>query len=196
MIVGLAPAGASAVTASGWQPPQLKQASAIPVGPAKSGHSAALSKPDQTAQALAEEAKSLHSEASRLLPKPYSAELMAGGAEVTGSFPVTLVSLSGRAPYAASAKPSQRVKVTVADHKAAQRSGVQGLLFSMAGTSTAPGRAKIRVDYSAFRGAYGGDWASRLRLVQLPGCALTTPAVPRCRVRTPCPRSTTPIPAR
>ncbi|MFJ5075093.1 RHS repeat-associated core domain-containing protein [Streptomyces sp. NPDC088553] len=187
VLTGLVPASAAAVTTSGWQPPQLKQPSAIPVAPARSGHSAALSRPDQTALALAEAAASRHPNPSRLPSKPYSAELTASGAEDAESFPVTLVSLSGRAPHAAPAKPSQRVKVTVADHEAARRSGVQGLLFSMAGTSTAPGRAKIRVDYSALRDTYGGDWASRLRLVQLPGCALTTPAVPRCRVRTPLP---------
>ncbi|WP_188195970.1 polymorphic toxin-type HINT domain-containing protein [Nonomuraea sp. SYSU D8015] len=39
----------------------------------------------------------------------------------------------------------------------------------------------LRFDYSAFRHAYGGDWAARLRLVELPACALTgTPGVGDC----------------
>ncbi|SMD21132.1 RHS repeat-associated core domain-containing protein [Kibdelosporangium aridum] len=33
----------------------------------------------------------------------------------------------------------------------------------------------VEVDYSGFRDAYGGDWASRLKLAVLPDCALTTP---------------------
>ncbi|MFI6317215.1 RHS repeat-associated core domain-containing protein [Nonomuraea sp. NPDC050556] len=33
--------------------------------------------------------------------------------------------------------------------------------------------------------AYGGDYGSRLRLVQLPECALTTPELAQCRTRTP-----------
>ncbi|MBG0568030.1 RHS repeat domain-containing protein [Actinoplanes aureus] len=43
------------------------------------------------------------------------------------------------------------------------------------------GQAKVAVDYSGFRYAYGGDWASRLRLWSVPACALTTPDVPACR---------------
>ncbi|MEU4214069.1 RHS repeat-associated core domain-containing protein [Actinoplanes sp. NPDC026623] len=39
----------------------------------------------------------------------------------------------------------------------------------------------VSIDYSAFAGAYGGDWASRLRLVTLPECALTTPDAPGCQ---------------
>ncbi|MEV4440590.1 hypothetical protein AB0K09_16505, partial [Streptomyces sp. NPDC049577] len=51
--------------------------------------------------------------------------------------------------------------------------------------SSGSARLRVQVDYSSFRGAYGGDWASRLRLVQLPACALTAPERPECRVRTP-----------
>src|SRR5262249_28304147 len=47
------------------------------------------------------------------------------------------------------------------------------------------GRAAVQIDYSGFRHAVGGDWASRLRLEQLPACALTTPERAECRSRTP-----------
>jgi RHS repeat-associated core domain len=50
------------------------------------------------------------------------------------------------------------------------------------------GRIGLEVDYSAFRNAYGGDWATRLRLVALPECAVSTPE------RTEC--AGTPIPTR
>src|SRR5262249_39797275 len=33
---------------------------------------------------------------------------------------------------------------------------------------------RLSVDYSSFAGAYGGDYAGRLRLVALPECALST----------------------
>ncbi|WP_327129673.1 polymorphic toxin-type HINT domain-containing protein [Streptomyces sp. NBC_01727] len=39
---------------------------------------------------------------------------------------------------------------------------------------------RVTVDYSTFRYAYGGNFASRLRLVALPACALTTPKVKGC----------------
>ncbi|MFG2605745.1 RHS repeat-associated core domain-containing protein [Streptomyces sp. NPDC048514] len=44
----------------------------------------------------------------------------------------------------------------------------------------APGPVGVTLDYSAFKHAYGGDFASRLRLVQMPACALTTPKKRGC----------------
>ncbi|MGW4563632.1 RHS repeat-associated core domain-containing protein [Streptomyces sp. NPDC004561] len=44
----------------------------------------------------------------------------------------------------------------------------------------APGPVGVTVDYNAFKNAYGGDFASRLRLVQMPACALTTPKKHGC----------------
>ncbi|MFD3483892.1 polymorphic toxin-type HINT domain-containing protein [Streptomyces sp. NPDC058665] len=80
-----------------------------------------------------------------------------------------------------------KVKVAVADRTATDAAGVDGLLLSVgrADAATGPGRARVQVDYSSFRGAYGGDWASRLRLTELPACALTTPKKPACRTGKP-----------
>ncbi|MER6777913.1 MULTISPECIES: RHS repeat-associated core domain-containing protein [unclassified Streptomyces] len=102
-----------------------------------------------------------------------------------GSLPVTVVQ-TGTGLQGAAAVPS-RVKVVVADHVTAQKAGVDGLVLSVARTDVAlvPGSVNVKVDYSAFRGAYGGDWSSRLRLVRLPACALTTPQSPECRVQQP-----------
>jgi RHS repeat-associated protein len=44
---------------------------------------------------------------------------------------------------------------------------------------------KVGLDYGAFRQAIGGNYASRLRLVTLPACALTTPQLAQCRKQTP-----------
>lgn len=64
------------------------------------------------------------------------------------------------------------VRVQVLDREAARKAGVQGPLLRIAG---AGGPLSVSVDYSSFRNAYGGDWASRLGVVQLPECALTQP---------------------
>uniref|UniRef100_UPI001F18B7F5 polymorphic toxin-type HINT domain-containing protein n=1 Tax=Streptomyces sp. NRRL S-325 TaxID=1463899 RepID=UPI001F18B7F5 len=79
------------------------------------------------------------------------------------------------------------MKVTVLDKSAARKAGVDGILLTVgaADAASAAGTAQVQVDYGSFRGAYGGDWAARLRLAQLPACALTTPDNPVCRVSTP-----------
>ncbi|MGW6706418.1 RHS repeat-associated core domain-containing protein [Streptomyces sp. NPDC054956] len=82
-----------------------------------------------------------------------------------------------------------RVRVTSADQSVAQAAGVHGVLFSLepADTSAGSGEATVVVDPSSFRAAFGGDYASRLHLVQLPSCALTTPDLATCQVQTPLP---------
>jgi RHS repeat-associated protein len=43
----------------------------------------------------------------------------------------------------------------------------------------------LTVDVSGFADAYGGGFADRLRIVQFPDCAVTTPEDPQCQVATP-----------
>ncbi|MEV4134785.1 RHS repeat-associated core domain-containing protein [Dactylosporangium sp. NPDC049742] len=43
------------------------------------------------------------------------------------------------------------------------------------------GAVRVALDYSGFRDAVGGDWSNRLRLVQLPECALENPDAPQCQ---------------
>jgi hypothetical protein len=79
-----------------------------------------------------------------------------------------------------------RVRVQVLDQQTTQRLGVDGLAFTVARTdATTPGRAKVRLDYSKFAQAFGGAYGARLRLTQLPQCALTTPDKPECRTGEP-----------
>ncbi|MFI6100255.1 polymorphic toxin-type HINT domain-containing protein [Lentzea sp. NPDC051213] len=68
-----------------------------------------------------------------------------------------------------------KIKIETFDREKARKAGVEGLLFKVSG-----GSAKVEVDYSSFRWAYGADWASRLRLVELPECALSTPSKQEC----------------
>ncbi|MEU3499268.1 RHS repeat-associated core domain-containing protein [Streptomyces hundungensis] len=88
---------------------------------------------------------------------------------------------------AAGGAASGPLKVSVTDRGAAQRAGVDGLLLSVAPVDgkAKSGSARVEVNYSSFKGAFGGDWATRLRLVELPECALTTPQEAKCRVTKP-----------
>ncbi|MFI0424447.1 RHS repeat-associated core domain-containing protein [Spongiactinospora sp. 9N601] len=81
------------------------------------------------------------------------------------------------------------VQVRTMDAATAGRSGITGLGIRLTPQARPPRgtRVTVEVDYSGFRYAYGGDWASRLRLVRLPACAATTPDQPRCQARTPLP---------
>ncbi|MGW1559316.1 polymorphic toxin-type HINT domain-containing protein [Streptomyces sp. NPDC002144] len=79
------------------------------------------------------------------------------------------------------------VRVQSASHTQTLRTGANGMLLGItpSGPVSAGGRVKVVVDYSAIARAYGGGYGSRLRLVQLPGCALTTPERAECQKGTP-----------
>ncbi|MFF4102111.1 RHS repeat domain-containing protein [Streptomyces sp. NPDC001903] len=97
---------------------------------------------------------------------------------------------AGSLPVSVSAsKDAGKLKLSVANRDTAQRAGVDGLVLTVGRSDgkTDPVQAEVKVDYSSFRHAYGGDWAARLRLVELPACALTTPGEAKCRVQTPVP---------
>ncbi|MCX5121792.1 polymorphic toxin-type HINT domain-containing protein [Micromonospora sp. NBC_00362] len=89
-----------------------------------------------------------------------------------GGLPVTVAPMAG-GPGAAAASP---VRVKVWDRKATERANVEGVVFSVRseGVASGTGKTLISVDYSAFREAYGGDWAARLRLVSHNGSAEPT----------------------
>jgi RHS repeat-associated protein len=95
------------------------------------------------------------------------------------------------AQVASAAGTPTRLGVTVADRATTGRVGVTGVLLSVrrADGGASAGSTTVQVDYSGFRGAYGGDWSSRLRLVRLPACALSTPDRAECRTATPLPTS-------
>ncbi|MET7422493.1 polymorphic toxin-type HINT domain-containing protein [Dactylosporangium sp. NPDC005555] len=78
------------------------------------------------------------------------------------------------------------VQVEVYDRARTAKSRVDGLLLRVSRPDRAMSSDKIavEVDYSGFRAAYGGAWSSRLRLVELPECAATTPELSACQVGT------------
>ncbi|MER6353975.1 ricin-type beta-trefoil lectin domain protein [Streptomyces sp. NPDC001634] len=83
--------------------------------------------------------------------------------------------------------PVDEVRIQTASHSQLLRTGANGMLLGItpSGPTAARGRVKVVIDYAAIAKAYGGGFGSRLQLVQLPGCALTTPQRAECQKRTP-----------
>lgn len=79
-------------------------------------------------------------------------------------------------------KSADEVQVQVLDREAAETAGVDGVLIAVRGHGDEEGKDRVGVelDYSGFAGMYGGDWASRLMLREVPACALTTPEDTKC----------------
>jgi RHS repeat-associated protein len=75
--------------------------------------------------------------------------------------------------------------VRVLDQSIAQRAGLPGVVFTVSPKGQGSGPAEVGLDYAGFAEAYGGNYGSRLRMVQLPDCAVTTPELRACRTRTP-----------
>lgn len=102
-----------------------------------------------------------------------------------GKLPVWIGTPTAVAKGVAAQPMPQRVQVKVLDQKAAHNAGVDGLLLTVAAAGVGTGRVGVRVDYSQFMNAFGGSYGSRLRLVQLPACVLTTPERTECHKAVP-----------
>lgn len=96
----------------------------------------------------------------------------------------TPVWVRGIAPAKGAYTGPRNVAVHVQPQTTAKKLGLGGVVFSVGAADTA-GKVQVGLDYSTFAQAYGGNYASRLRLVQLPACALTDPERAACRVEKP-----------
>ncbi|MDG4787110.1 polymorphic toxin-type HINT domain-containing protein [Micromonospora sp. WMMD1102] len=122
----------------------------------------------------------LSSDRSRRLP----------GSVEPGGLPVTVTAVDdvdldvlssrGLADAAGASELPGRVRVELLDRKVAGRAGVPLALKVERVDGGTGGRVELRVDYSAFAHAYGGDWAWRLRLATMPACVLASPEVEQC----------------
>jgi RHS repeat-associated protein len=95
---------------------------------------------------------------------------------------------SARSAKAAAATAAvSRVRVSIAFQQATRRLHLNGVILQAARSDGLVGTGNVRLglDYTDFRTAYGADYGSRLRLVSLPACALTTPDVTSCQRQTP-----------
>ncbi|WP_367322735.1 polymorphic toxin-type HINT domain-containing protein [Streptomyces sp. HUAS ZL42] len=88
-------------------------------------------------------------------------------------------------PSSDKAAAGGKARITVLDQKAARAAGITGVL--MTAEADTAGNAEVSVDYSGFASVVGGGWSQRLRVVQLPACALTTPQKAECRTQRPLP---------
>ncbi|WKV74069.1 RHS repeat protein [Streptomyces sp. PCS3-D2] len=163
LLAGLVSAEALALTPLSL--PALQQTKPVPVTEVKSGKDTVASSTFNPQDA---DWPSAGSERLKLAGHGAAARAKPGG------LPVEL------APKAAAgARPaSGDVRVRVLDRAQTEKAGVDGVVLAVEG---ARGAADVKVDYSAFQNAYGGGWASRLTLAELPGCALTTPDRAECK---------------
>jgi RHS repeat-associated protein len=117
---------------------------------------------------------------------PLSSSVGSGSSAEAGRLPVWIGAVPS--PFAAPGASAPTlpapasVRVRLASHVQAVSAGVNGVLMTLAradgGSGTDMVQARLR--YAGIAGAYGGAWATRLRLVELPGCALTTPKRAAC----------------
>ncbi|MBT2455564.1 RHS repeat domain-containing protein [Streptomyces sp. ISL-86] len=188
VLVSLLPATAVAADTKGRAPrPEVKQPKAVPVERVAVG---GTKRPDAAA------ANSWTKRKPKVTwPAAGSAEVPLATGGKAGSLPVSVTAVapgpqkSGKAQGAPAQRSAAKVKVSLADRETARKAGVEGVLLTVGRTDgiNEPAPARVEVDYASFRGAYGGDWAARLRLVELPACAVTTPDDPKCRIQKPVP---------
>ncbi|WP_327367047.1 RHS repeat domain-containing protein [Streptomyces sp. NBC_01217] len=147
------------------------------------GAKAARARVTRDREANAAQAKRARKEQRVTWPGPGTAKVTLEPADQAeakpGGLPLTVVPSRAKG----SAPGITDVKVTTLDRKTTGRLGITGVVLTA--EADRQGRAEVSVDYSSFASAVGGGWSGRLRLVQLPDCALTTPEKQKCRTQTP-----------
>ncbi|MFI9200679.1 polymorphic toxin-type HINT domain-containing protein [Streptomyces sp. NPDC053048] len=153
-------------------------------------------------------------------PKGKAASLAARGSDAkperAGELPVYLKPVAPllRSADVPAQSPQPSVDVEMLDQKALAGLGAQGPVVklnadgavpaaqtspkasrSMAaqGKRAPPQSVDVELDYSSYAQRFGGDWGSRLRLVQLPACAATTPNRADCAAGTPLTSQNNPV---
>src|SRR5215831_13371795 len=175
------PSPAAPPSATSSQPASPRSALPRPAGqslPAAPSPSSATRQAPQVSRAAAP----VPGARGRLLAGPTAGSAQAGTLPVWAGPPAS----GGSSPRLAA---PLSIRVSVASRAVTAAAGVKGMVFSLARADggAGPAPAHVSVSYRGFAAAYGGYYASRLRLVQLPGCALTTPQVPACRRERPLP---------
>ena len=122
------------------------------------------------------------------LPAAQSTKAKASDMVPVGDLPIAL-----GPPRRKKVKPSsmiEQAQVRVLDHRASRRAaGTDSVVFTVTRSDghKSAGRVSVRLGYSAFAGAAGAGYGSRLRLVTLPTCSLTTPYKASCQRTTALP---------
>ncbi|WP_432106064.1 RHS repeat-associated core domain-containing protein [Streptomyces sp. bgisy091] len=181
MPVGLAPVASA--QSGGLGRPDLPEQRASKVDEVTGlGAKAARARVAKDREANAAQAKTAKKEQQATWPTPGTAEVTLepdGRAEAKpGGLPLTVAPTRAKVV----APEVTDVKVTTLDRKATDKLGITGVVLTA--EADRKGRAEVGINYSSFASAIGGGWSGRLRLVQLPACALTTPARRECRTQT------------
>ncbi|GAA1738342.1 RHS repeat-associated core domain-containing protein [Nonomuraea bangladeshensis] len=107
-------------------------------------------------------------------PSPGTAEVDPGEKAVAaGGLPVRLSEVKGA--------DAGTVKVETLPADAVRRLGGVGIAARL--TAGKAGKVRAAFSYASFRDAYGGNFATRLQVLRVPACALTTPRPRDCVVR-------------
>jgi RHS repeat-associated protein len=106
--------------------------------------------------------------------------------------PLTVGAARGKNGKAAKTTAPDAVEVQLLSAKGARAAHADGVVFTLqpqqAGKSTSKAKnqhVSVKVDYKKFSEQYGGSYGSRLRLVQLPACALDGDKGAKCRKTSP-----------
>ncbi|MEV4395670.1 RHS repeat-associated core domain-containing protein [Nonomuraea sp. NPDC049607] len=159
---------------------------ALPAAPAAADRAAAPKDPDRVVAGGPVKARPRVLDASVARPAPPPVVRWPEAGVVEGS-PQASPGLSAGASRDAGGKGPLRIsgaaRARVLDRAAVAGTGLDGVVFAL--EQPAGDTVDVRLDYSGFAAAYGGDYGSRLRLVGLPACALTTPGRDECRTIRP-----------
>ncbi|MFV2018370.1 polymorphic toxin-type HINT domain-containing protein [Micromonospora sp. LOL_023] len=183
LVLGLGQVPAQAAPLAGEQRPEPAPVDSVTVEPVQSRTS-------QPGQRTTETSPTAAAAPAPVWPRAADAEISLPMATTRRGAPETAAEPGGlpiRVGHADTDNPAvDQVRVEVLDRTVTERVNAHSVLLRVAPitagrASTADAGANtVTVDYSAFRTAYGGGWASRLRLSLLPECALTTPDEPQC----------------
>ncbi len=107
-------------------------------------------------------------------PSPGTAEVDPGEKAIAaGQLPVRLSEVKGTG--------AGTVKVETLPADTVRKLGGVGVAARL--TADKAGKVRAEFSYASFRDAYGGNFATRLQLLRMPACALTTPRPRDCAVR-------------
>ena len=195
--------------------PLRAQAAPAAVQPPSPGHAVPVTRvlPKKIPVQDGTHAQSVATELTWPQPGTTRVNLRAGAVSRAAGSPVWIEPAAGLSPATTSTAaagtaglpaPVTAAEVTVLPRSTATALGMSGLVLQVAaadaaavapaaadlttvggGAATAAPQVLVGVDYRGFAQEYGGNFGSRLALVSLPACALTTPTVPACRARQP-----------
>ncbi|MEV6644325.1 polymorphic toxin-type HINT domain-containing protein [Amycolatopsis sp. NPDC051371] len=169
-------AGAGGWHGLGWDRPPLQQAQSVDGVDGGLRPPAGLPTPSR------------YSPAPVTWPAAATAELdlpADGAAKASAGQPVAL-SRSHATGTTVARRAAGKVRISTLDQATTAKTGIKGVLVKaepVRGDTGGP--VTIDVDYRSFGDAYGGDFGSRLHLVEYPSCLLTTPDKPACHIGTP-----------